>query len=169
MAGRGGLDVVREAARLGVTPELVLDLAGRYPDDERVLDALREHGIPSAHEAWFDAAAVEDELQEEDVYLRVRRFDTLPGGVFSGAEHGADVDVTLVEVVPGDGRDWQTRAAAEVWVVQEGQMRFLLGTQQARIVRAGEVVRIPAGVAWRCENTGDMVFRAVAVQPAHPR
>src|SRR5947209_8785676 len=91
-------------ARLGITPELVLDLAGRYPDDERVLDALREHGIPSAHEAWFDAAAVEDELQEEDVYLRVRRFDTLPGGVFSGAEHGADVVVTLVEVVRGAGR-----------------------------------------------------------------
>src|SRR5438270_117490 len=50
-----------------------------------------------------------------------------------------------------------------------GRVRFCRGAQQARIVRAGEVVRIAAGVAWRCENTGDMVFRAVAVQPAHPR
>src|SRR5436305_14239386 len=59
-------------ARLGVSPELVLDLAGRHADDARVLDGLREHGIPSAKDAWFDAVAVEDQLQDEDVYLRVR-------------------------------------------------------------------------------------------------
>src|SRR3954467_7563967 len=51
-------------ARLGVTPEVVLDLAGAHADDADVLRALREHGIPSAREAWFDAVAVEDELQD---------------------------------------------------------------------------------------------------------
>jgi hypothetical protein len=31
--------------------------------DEAVLAGLREHGIPSAADAWFDAVAYEDELQ----------------------------------------------------------------------------------------------------------
>jgi len=51
-------------ARLGITPELVLDLAARHPDDHAVLGALRAHGIPSAAEAWFDGRSVEDELQQ---------------------------------------------------------------------------------------------------------
>jgi len=153
-------------ARLGVSPELVLDLAGRHADDARVLDGLREHGIPSAKDAWFDAVAVEDQLQDEDVYLRVRRADALADGVFAGAEHGAQVDVALVEAAPGGGRGWETSPRAEVWVIQAGAARFFLGEHQARVVRAGEIVRIPAGIAWRWENTGDDVFRAVAVQPA---
>ena len=76
-------------ARLGVTPELVLGLAGRYREDRDVLDALQRHGIPSAREAWFNAPAVEDELQEQDLYVRVRRRGQLPvidgGAVFAGA------------------------------------------------------------------------------------
>src|SRR5581483_7382198 len=47
-------------ARLGVTPELVLELAAAHDDDRDVLDALRSHGIPSAEEAWFDGQAVEE-------------------------------------------------------------------------------------------------------------
>src|SRR5947209_15184690 len=65
-------------ARLGVTPELVLDLAARHADDRSVLHALRDHGIPSAEAAWFDAVGVEDQLQDEGIYLRVRRRDQLP-------------------------------------------------------------------------------------------
>ena len=50
-------------AKLGISPELLLELAGRCGDDEAVLAALREHGIPPAEQAWFDGQAVEDELQ----------------------------------------------------------------------------------------------------------
>jgi mannose-6-phosphate isomerase-like protein (cupin superfamily) len=159
-------------ARLGVAPDLVLDLAARYADDGRVLEALREHRIPSASEAWFDAAAVEDELQE-GTYLRVRSREELPesgaGRVFAGAEHGADVDVVLVEVAPGEGGGAPDATAAQVWVIQEGQATFSLGERQARVVRAGEVVRIPADVPWRFENTGAGPLRAVAVGPAQAR
>ena len=35
-------------ARLGIAPDLVLDLAARHSDDHAVLEALRAHGIPSA-------------------------------------------------------------------------------------------------------------------------
>ena len=67
-------------ARLGVSPELVLDLAGRYPDDADWLGAMREHGIPPAPEAWFDGQAVEDELQGPGWYLRVGPADAAPTG-----------------------------------------------------------------------------------------
>ena len=162
-------------ARLGVTPEVVLDLAARHADDADVLHALREHGIPSAREAWFDAQAVEDELQRDDVYLRVRREEELPAEddghrrVFAGADHGAGVDVVLVTVAPGHGGGGAAVPAAEVWVVQEGAARFFLGAMQARIVRAGEVVRIPAGVPWRFENVGGDTLRAVLARPAESR
>jgi mannose-6-phosphate isomerase-like protein (cupin superfamily) len=156
-------------ARLGVAPELVLDLAARHADDRRVLEALREHGIPPARDAWFDAVAVEDELQE-GTYLRVRRREELPangdGRVFAGDEHGADIDIVLVEVAPGDGGGAPTATTTQVWVIQEGQATFFLGALQARVLHAGEVVRIPADVPWRFENTGAAALRAVAVSPA---
>jgi len=158
-------------ARLGIAPELVLDLAARHADDRGLLRELREeHGIPSAGDAWFDPQAVEDELQDEGFYLRVRRDDELPehplGRAFAGADHGADADVVIVDAAPGDRMDAPASGAAEVWVVQEGEATFLLGDRQARIVRAGEVVRVPEGVPWRVENRGGGRLRAVAVRPA---
>jgi hypothetical protein len=51
-------------ARLGIAPDLMLDLAARHGDDHAVPEALRARGIASAAEAWFDGQAVEDELQE---------------------------------------------------------------------------------------------------------
>ena len=157
-------------AHLRVTPEVVLELAARHADDQRVVEALRDHGVPPAREAWFDAQAVEDQLQEEDFYLRVRSREQLPehgdGRLFAGAEHGADVDVVLVDVAPGHRGGGPAAGTAHVWVIQEGWATFFLGSLQARIVRAGEVVRIPAGVAWRFENTGAGALRAVAVSPA---
>jgi mannose-6-phosphate isomerase-like protein (cupin superfamily) len=157
-------------ARLGVTPELVLDLAARHADDRCVLQALRAHGIPSAEAAWFDAVLVEEQLQDEGIYLRVRHRDQLPeredGRRFAGAEHGADVDVVLIELASGDGSPATVDPVAHVWVMQEGQATFFLGSMQARIARAGEVVRIPADVPWRLENTGAGTLRAVSVRPA---
>ncbi len=49
-------------ARLGVTPEELLELAAAHSDDAAVLTALRSRGIPGPEEAWFDAQAVEDEV-----------------------------------------------------------------------------------------------------------
>src|SRR3954451_2887196 len=111
-------------ARLGISPELVLELAGRYADDARVLEKLRELGIPPAEDAWFDAQAVEDELQEVG-YLRVRSADALPhtggGRLFAGVDHGAGVDVMLVAAGAGEGIGPHVSSAAEVWVIQEGE------------------------------------------------
>src|SRR4029077_9187893 len=59
-------------ARLRVYPEHVLELVSERGDDDRaILAGLREHDIPPAAEAWFDARATEDELLT-GVYLKVR-------------------------------------------------------------------------------------------------
>jgi len=157
-------------ARLGIAPELVLGLAARHRDDHAVLDGLRAHGIPPAAEAWFDGQAVEDELQQTGNYLRVRARDTLPeadgGRVFAGAEHGATVSVVLIDAAPGDGEEAHTHPVEEIVVVQQGSATFFLGSRQARIVRTGEVVRIPTRVPHRWVVTRDSPLRAIAVHGA---
>jgi quercetin dioxygenase-like cupin family protein len=156
-------------ARLGIAPDLVLELAARHADDRAVLAELREHGVPAAPDAWFDAQAVEDELDERG-YVRVRRRDALPerdaGRLFAGAEHGAEVDVLLVEAGPGEHGDPREPATAEVWTVVEGWVTLYLGDQQARTVRDGEIVRVPAGMPLRWETPADSGVRAVVARPA---
>jgi quercetin dioxygenase-like cupin family protein len=157
-------------ARLGIAPELVLDLAARHRDDHAVLDALRAHGIPPAAEAWFDGQAVEDELQQTGSYLRVRPREALPeahgGRVFAGDEHGAAVSVVLIDAAPREQQTPHTHTVEEVVVVHDGAATFFLGGQQARVVRSGQVVRVPACVPHRWVATGDQRLRAVAVYGA---
>jgi quercetin dioxygenase-like cupin family protein len=156
-------------ARLGITPELVLELASRHADDHAVLEALRAHGIPPAAEAWFDGQMVEDELQETGNYLRVRDREELSeeqgGRVFSGAQHGARVSVVFIDAAPSQAQDPHAHAVEEVLAVHAGEATFFLGRQQARLVRAGEVVRIPSGVShrWVAGHDG---LRAIAAYGA---
>jgi quercetin dioxygenase-like cupin family protein len=156
-------------ARLDVSPELVLELAELYADDEAVLAELRERGIPAAADAWFDAQAVEDEFGVRG-YLRGRKRDALAehdgGRLFAGAEHGAEVDVLLVEAGPGEHGDPREPAAAEVWTVVEGRVTLYLGDKQARTVRDGEIVRVPPGMPLRWETPADSGVRAVVARPA---
>jgi quercetin dioxygenase-like cupin family protein len=101
--------------------------------------------------------------------LRVREHEALPeaegGRVFSGAEHGACVSVVVIDAAPGKEQEPHAHTVEEVIAVQQGAARFFLGEQQARIVRAGEIVRIPAGVPhrWVAEPSG---LRAVAAYGA---
>jgi quercetin dioxygenase-like cupin family protein len=131
-------------ARLGVSPELVLELAGRHPDDSEWLSAMREHGIPAANEAWFDGQAVEDELQGPEWYLRVARLEAAPT---------SDADAAIT-AAPGAHTPPAVSATGEVFTVSEGEVTFFLGEHQARIVRAGETVWIPAAITWRLHNSG---------------
>ena len=48
---------------LGVDVAAFTAIVRDNPSDDGVLAALREHGIASAADAWFDAVAFEDELQ----------------------------------------------------------------------------------------------------------
>jgi quercetin dioxygenase-like cupin family protein len=132
-------------ARLNVSPELVRELAGTYDDDHDVLAALKEHGIPSAEDAWFDAVAVEEELQGPGFYLKVR-------------------EGHLIEAAPGDVEHQHAHSGEEVVYVLDGAATYFLGEMQARIVRAGQFVRIPGGVSHRYENRSGAPFRAVSAR-----
>jgi mannose-6-phosphate isomerase-like protein (cupin superfamily) len=120
-------------ARLGVYPEDVLALVrvhGR--DDHAILAGLKSHGIPSAEETWFDARATEDELRT-GVYLKVREREQID------------------ELRPRPGH--------EVVAVEDGEALFSLGDKQRRIVRAGQVVRIPPELPHEIESFGQAPLR----------
>ncbi len=114
-------------ARLGIYPEQVLDLVRVHgEDDTAILDGLKEIGIASAEEAWFDAEATEDELLGGP-YLKVRPVEQID--------------------------ELRARPGHEVLVVEEGEAKITLGERQMRIVRAGEAVRIPPELPHRIEGS----------------
>jgi quercetin dioxygenase-like cupin family protein len=120
-------------ARLRVYPESVLELVSANGDDDRaILGGLRELGIPSATEAWFDGRATEDELLT-GVYLKVRPRELLD--------------------------ELQPRPGQRVVAVEEGEALFFLGDHQMRIVRSGEVVRVPPELPHRIESIGEPPLR----------
>jgi hypothetical protein len=130
-------------ARLGITPETVVELVTKHPgDDDAVLADLRARGIPPADAIRFDAEATEDELQS-DVYLRVRSVDR----------------IGEIEPRPGD----------VVLVIEEGAALISLGERQRRIVRAGEVVRIPPDMSHTIEGVGDVPLRTTRQNSAGER
>ena len=127
-------------ARLRVYPEDVLELVRSHGDDDRaILAELQEHGIPSAEETWFDARATEDELLT-GVYLKVRPRERIG------------------ELKPRPGH--------EVFAVEQGEAKISLGDRQMRIVRTGEVVRIPPELPHRIESMGDVPLELRRIEPS---
>jgi quercetin dioxygenase-like cupin family protein len=121
-------------ARLRVYPEDVLELVRVHGDDDpAILAGLQDHGIPAANETWFDARATEDELLT-GVYLKVR-------------------PVELID-------ELKPRPGHQVLAVEEGEAKISLGDRQMRIVRAGEVVRIPPELPHIIESVGDVPLRS---------
>lgn len=156
-------------ARLGIGPELVLDLVSRHgTDDAAILAELRSSGIPDPESQWFDAAALEEELQSGGPYLRTRRIEQLPidsgasGHVFAGQEHGAGASVVLIDLAPGASQVPHMHPDEEVLVVQSGRGTVHLGPVQARTVGAREIIRIPSDVVHWVVNGDRAPFTAVA-------
>jgi quercetin dioxygenase-like cupin family protein len=120
-------------ARLRVYPEEVLELVRVEGDDDRaILVGLKQHGIPSAEDTWFDARATEDELLT-GVYLKVRPRELVD------------------ELKPRPGH--------RVLAIEEGEAKITLGERQMRIVRAGEVVRIPPELPHTIASVGATPLR----------
>jgi mannose-6-phosphate isomerase-like protein (cupin superfamily) len=84
---------------------------------------------------------------------------------FVGADHG-DIGVCLifVDAPPGRGPSLHQHPYAEVFIVQEGEGTFA-SRDGERIVRAGEIVAIPAETPHRFVNSGDGPLKLIAVQP----
>jgi quercetin dioxygenase-like cupin family protein len=119
-------------ARLGISPTVVIELVTKHADDQAVLDELRARGIPRPDDIRFDAEVTEDELQA-GIYLQVRPRDR----------------ISELERRPGD----------LVLAVEEGAARIYLGDRQQRVVRAGEVVRVPSEMTHKIESVGELPLR----------
>jgi mannose-6-phosphate isomerase-like protein (cupin superfamily) len=49
--------------------------------------------------------------------------------------------------------------------IEEGEAKISLGERQMRIVREGEVVRIPPEMPHRIESVGDVPLRTTRIEP----
>jgi mannose-6-phosphate isomerase-like protein (cupin superfamily) len=86
---------------------------------------------------------------------------------FEGYLHGnASVTFILVEVPPNGGPRLHTHPYEEVFVVQEGQATYTIGTETVEIV-AGQIAIVPAGVPHKFVNTGTGRLKQVDIH-AHP-
>jgi mannose-6-phosphate isomerase-like protein (cupin superfamily) len=85
----------------------------------------------------------------------------------SGEQIGAGVSLICVDLAPGRGPALHRHPYAEVFVITDGEATFTLGDTE-RVVRAGEIVVAPAGVAHRFVNSGTGRLRQVDIHE-HPR
>jgi mannose-6-phosphate isomerase-like protein (cupin superfamily) len=135
---------------LGIDVEAFGAIVGAAPDDAAVLAGLREHGISTAPEAWFDAPGWEDQLQE-----MVWRSD---GETISHRDartvmilHADDaLTVTWSRYRTGErGPELHLhREHVDAFYILTGALRFALGPHGERVERApaGTLVIAPPDV-----------------------
>jgi mannose-6-phosphate isomerase-like protein (cupin superfamily) len=98
---------------------------------------------------------------------RVVGLDELPATATArelvGADHGgAGVCLIFVDAPPGHGPSRHRHPYEEVFVVQEGEATFVADGAE-RVVRAGDVVIVPAGVAHSFVNSGTGPLRQLDI------
>jgi quercetin dioxygenase-like cupin family protein len=136
---------------LGIDVETFGDVVARSADDAGVLAGLRAAGIPSAEAAWFDAPAWEDALQgmvwrsngetisdrraRNVMILHAEDAVTVTWSRYSTGERGPGLHLH--------------REHTDAFYVLTGALRFALGEEGERVVRApaGTFVSAPPGVA----------------------
>jgi quercetin dioxygenase-like cupin family protein len=78
-----------------------------------------------------------------------------------GDDHGGvGVSVILTDAGPGEGPSLHTHPYAEIHIAQEGEALFFTEDEK-RVVRAGEIVVVPAGVPHGFKSQGR--FREIAI------
>jgi mannose-6-phosphate isomerase-like protein (cupin superfamily) len=98
---------------------------------------------------------------------RIVGLDELPATATArelvGADHGgAGVCLIFVDAPPGHGPSLHRHPYEEIFVVQEGEAT-LTADGEERVVRAGEIAIVPAGVAHRFVNSGDGPLRQLDI------
>jgi mannose-6-phosphate isomerase-like protein (cupin superfamily) len=87
------------------------------------------------------------------------------GYVLEGGNHGFEsLSFILTETHPGGGPPLHIHGCEEAHVLLEGSARYIIG-KTTFDAQAPYVVRIPANVQHTFMNTGNRVFRLVAVLP----
>ena len=84
---------------------------------------------------------------------------------FVGADHDAGACLIFVDAPPGRGPGLHRHPYAEIFILQDGEGTFTAdGAEQ--VVRAGELVIVPAGTPHKFTNSGDGQLRMISVQPS---
>jgi quercetin dioxygenase-like cupin family protein len=138
-------------ALLGIDFATFSEVVAHAADDAEVLAGLRAAGIASAEAAWFDAPAWEDALAEmvwrsdgetisdrdarNIIILHAEDAVTVTWSRYSSGERGPELHLH--------------REHTDAFYVLTGALRFALGPEGERIVRAsaGTLVSAPPGVA----------------------
>jgi mannose-6-phosphate isomerase-like protein (cupin superfamily) len=79
-----------------------------------------------------------------------------------GEDHGVGVCVLFIDAAPGDGPRLHRHPYEEIFIVQEGEARFVAGDEE-RVAGAGDIVVVPADTPHAFVNTGAGPLRQVDV------
>jgi mannose-6-phosphate isomerase-like protein (cupin superfamily) len=87
---------------------------------------------------------------------------------FEGYRYGdTNVSFIIIEAQPGAGPKLHSHPYEEVFIVQEGQATFTVGSDSIEVT-AGQIVIAPAGVPHKFINSGTGTLRQVDIH-ASPR
>jgi mannose-6-phosphate isomerase len=92
------------------------------------------------------------------------RFDRRPWGTFTVLDEGPTYKVKRIEVIPGKRLSYQKHAhRSEHWMAVCGRARVTLDGKEI-LITEGQTVDIPAGVAHRIENVGEINLVFIEIQ-----
>jgi mannose-6-phosphate isomerase len=92
------------------------------------------------------------------------QFDRRPWGTFTVLDEAPTYKVKRIEVLPGKRLSYQRHAhRSEHWMAVCGRARVTLDGKEV-LLSEGETVDIPAGVAHRIENVGDLALVFIEIQ-----
>jgi mannose-6-phosphate isomerase-like protein (cupin superfamily) len=98
--------------------------------------------------------------------MHVIKRDELPQQTMSrelvGDEHALAVSFIFIDAPPGQSVSLHRHAYDEIFVVQEGEATVLTGSEE-RLVRAGDIVAIPAGEPHGFVNSGNVRLRQINI------
>ena len=98
---------------------------------------------------------------------KVIRVEDLGGGenseVFNGHEHGATVSIFLSHNMQGTGPELHSHPYEEVFVVQEGDVLFVVGDDAVE-AGPGDVIVVPPDTPHRFTSRGE-THRQISIHP----
>lgn len=84
---------------------------------------------------------------------------------FEGAPYGnIPTSFIMVDLPPGRGPRLHRHPYPEIFIVQEGQATYTVGSETVEI-RAGQIVIVPAGIPHKFVNSGTGQLKQVDIHP----
>ncbi len=87
-----------------------------------------------------------------------------PGGtvLFEGGAHAMPVSLFLLDTAKGAGPDLHRHPYPEMWVIHEGEARFMVGDDEI-VAGPGDIVLVEAGMWHGFKSSGDVRLKATCI------